>query len=142
MDAVGTDTPASRATTASVGPAATLALPVRTIGNPPLRPAGGRGKSFDRRCFRGPDPAGQKALPTLGLPQHSGKTAESTDRAGQNFRNPERHRPGAAPPSPAGRCPGPAPAPADCPGQPSARALPPEYLRAMWCSGITGARAR
>jgi hypothetical protein len=33
LEVVGTDTPASRATTASVGPAAVPALPVRTIGN-------------------------------------------------------------------------------------------------------------
>ena len=48
FDAVGTDTPASRATTASVGPAATLALAVRTIGNHLSGPPVGR-ESFDQR---------------------------------------------------------------------------------------------
>ncbi|GHF46925.1 hypothetical protein GCM10018783_15140 [Streptomyces griseosporeus] len=47
FDAVGTDTPASRATTASVGPAATLALPVRTIDNHLSGPP--RGPSIDQR---------------------------------------------------------------------------------------------
>ncbi len=77
FDAVGTDTPASRATTASVGPAATLALSARTDREPPLRPARGPPKVATNAASAACSPTVQKALPKIGARQHGGKTGEN-----------------------------------------------------------------